>query len=320
MHTRLDIRLVSSLLAIALRIASPVHAQDGPEAHVTLADAQRLYAEADYNGALNQFERLTTTDREPRNRHAIDLYRTLCLVALGRMAEADAAMTSLIQHEPFYAPTESDMPPRVLAAFNDKRRLLLPAIIQSRFEQAKRDFDDRRQASAINGFDDVLKMLTLPVIAEPAGRPPLSDLVVLANGFKNLASAAIAQAPAPAATPSPKPQPPAGKAPAAAAAPPEPTARIPKIYDTSSTNVVPPVTLKQELPRALSTAAAGKIGELFIVVDEIGTVESAIITESIDPAYDRILLASARKWTYRPATLDGAVVKYRKRIQVVLPQ
>ena len=52
---------------------------------------------------------------------------------------------------------------------------------------------------------------------------------------------------------------------------------------------------------------------LFIVIDENGGVESAIITEPLDRMYDAMLLAATKTWTYRPATLNGVAVKYRKR-------
>jgi TonB family protein len=59
---------------------------------------------------------------------------------------------------------------------------------------------------------------------------------------------------------------------------------------------------------------------LFIVVDENGGVESAIITEPLERTYDRMVLAAAKTWTYQPATRSGAPVKYRKRIQLTLPR
>ena len=40
--------------------------------------------------------------------------------------------------------------------------------------------------------------------------------------------------------------------------------------------------------------------------------------EGVEPLYNRLLLAAAKKWIYRPARLDGAPVKYRKRIQITL--
>jgi hypothetical protein len=41
--------------------------------------------------------------------------------------------------------------------------------------------------------------------------------------------------------------------------------------------------------------------------------------EAMEPLYNRVLLAAAKNWQYRPARLDGMTpVKYRKRIQVSL--
>jgi hypothetical protein len=50
----------------------------------------------------------------------------------------------------------------------------------------------------------------------------------------------------------------------------------------------------------------------------MGGVESANMIASINPQYDRQALAAARLWQYQPARLDGAAVKYMKRIQVNL--
>jgi hypothetical protein len=40
--------------------------------------------------------------------------------------------------------------------------------------------------------------------------------------------------------------------------------------------------------------------------------------EGGEALYNRLLLAAAKTWTYRPARLEGVPVKYRKRIQVTL--
>jgi TonB family protein len=52
-------------------------------------------------------------------------------------------------------------------------------------------------------------------------------------------------------------------------------------------------------------------GVLFVVIDERGSVESAIITEPLERTYDRMVLAAARTWTYQPAMRNGASVKHR---------
>ena len=55
------------------------------------------------------------------------------------------------------------------------------------------------------------------------------------------------------------------------------------------------------------------------VIGTDGTVESATMLEEVDPLYNRVLLAAAKNWVYRPARLDNTTpVKYRKRIQVAV--
>ena len=91
-------------------------------------------------------------------------------------------------------------------------------------------------------------------------------------------------------------------------------------HDTNDLDVTPPVTVKQDIPRFSRPVLVEKKGMLFVVVDETGRVESAIVTEPTDRVYDQLLLAAAKTWTYRPATRDGPPVRYRKRIQVTLPR
>jgi len=55
-----------------------------------------------------------------------------------------------------------------------------------------------------------------------------------------------------------------------------------------------------------------------VIIDETGAVESATLTAPINPAYDNIALLAAKTWLYKPATLNGQPVKYRKAIQIVL--
>jgi TonB family protein len=95
---------------------------------------------------------------------------------------------------------------------------------------------------------------------------------------------------------------------------------MPRIYDSNDEDVVAPVTVKQDIPAFPWEVPVERRGVLFIVISENGGVESAIITESLDRAYDRMLLAATKTWTYRPATRTGVAVKYRKRIQITLPR
>jgi len=50
----------------------------------------------------------------------------------------------------------------------------------------------------------------------------------------------------------------------------------------------------------------------------MGGVESASMSKSINPQYDRMAVTAAKSWQYQPARLDGVPVKFLKRIQVNL--
>ncbi|HKE84665.1 MAG TPA: energy transducer TonB [Vicinamibacterales bacterium] len=277
----------------------------------SLAAARQLYASADYRKALDTLERLTTANPSPRDRQSIDLYRTFCFVALGKTEEADEAITAMIARDPLFRPADSEIPPRLRAMFSDKRKSVLPAIIQSRYARAKAAFDQHDYKTAASGFTELLAALSDPDIAGPASRSPLSDLRVLAAGFNDLAAQAMTPPPQPRSdTPAPPPR-------DASIAN---TARMPRIYDSNDADVVAPVTVRQDIPRFSMTVLSEKTGVLFIVIGETGSVESAIITQPLDTAYDRMLLAAAKAWSYQPATRNGIAVKYRKRIQVTLPR
>jgi len=227
-----------------------------------------------------------------------------------------------------YRPVDGDMPPRLRPLFTDKRRALLPGIIQARYAQAKTAFDRGDYKVSADAFTQILMALADPDIAGELRHAPLADLRVLAIGFKDLSIRAIAPPAAP-VVPPPVPPSPMASAPAPAPSPaPAPVAEVahadapkpPRIFDSNDVDVMPPATLKQEIPRFQRTVLVERTGVLFIVIDERGMVESAIITESLDRQYDPMVLAAARTWIYRPATRNGMAVKYRKRIQVTLPR
>jgi outer membrane biosynthesis protein TonB len=173
---------------------------------------------------------------------------------------------------------------------------------------AKAAFDQKDYKAAASGFSELLSALSDPDIAGPASRAPLSDLRVLAAGFNDLAARAM--------TPQPQPR-------IEVAEPPPqevPAPRMPRIFDSNDADVVAPVTVRQDIPRFPTAVPTEKTGVLFIVIGETGSVESAIVTEPLDKAFDRMLLAAAKVWTYQPATRNGIAVKYRKRIQLTLPR
>ena len=82
--------------------------------------------------------------------------------------------------------------------------------------------------------------------------------------------------------------------------------------------MVPPFAVRQSLPPFPGTLTREIQGMMEIVVGESGAVESADIRVATHPAYDKIAVAAARSWRYKPATRDGVAVRYRKLVQVTL--
>jgi TonB family protein len=270
----------------------------------TLAVARDLYASAAYEDALAVLNRLRAPDGRPDEGRAINQYRAFCLLALGRNVEAERAIEAVVAAEPMYHPSAADVSPRVRSAFSDVRRRMLPNIIQQKYAVAKAAFDRREFAAAADGFSQVLKALTDPDVVAVANQPPLSDLRTLAVGFNELA--AKAAAPPPPLPTAPLEQPPA------------PRPAVPLIYAAEDSRVTPPVTVNQTLPLYPTRPVPTGQGILEIVIDENGVVEAALIRSSVNSLYDRLALAATKSWRYRPATVNGVPVKFRKSILISL--
>lgn len=293
---------VVMIAALMLTTAVRAGAED------SVAAARDLYAAADYDEALAVLNRLRDSQHPAEESRAIELYRALCLLALGRAADAGRAMEMMISQDPAYRPSDSDMSPRVRSVFVDVRRRMLPGIIQQRYSHAKTAFERQEYAAAAQGFKQVLDGLADPDIASAAGQPPLSDLRTLASGFQELSVKA-------AAPPPPRPSPPA---PVPAAPPPPPPIPERRVYSGNDPNVVFPVTLRQTVPAFPGQVLAERSGSIEVVIDETGTVESAVIKTPIEARYDMALVTAAKAWRYKPATLNGVPIKFRKTVQIAL--
>ena len=57
-------------------------------------------------------------------------------------------------------------------------------------------------------------------------------------------------------------------------------------------------------------------GSLEILIDETGAVEGAQMMVPFSPLYDPLAVAAAVGWRYKPATINGVPVKYRKVVQI----
>ena len=284
----------------------------------SLATARDLYTAAAYDDALAMLNGLHASDHRSDDDRAIDQYRALCLLALGRTDEATSAIQAIVTEVPSYHLTEADVSPRVRAAFRDVRRKMLPGIIQQKYADAKVAFDRKNLAAASEGFKLVLELLSDSDLGSAANQPPLSQLRPLASGFRDLTAAAVRSsvAPSPPLLIARRSVPP----PVAASAPaptPSPRPAAPRIYGWEDTNVVGPIVLRQTMP-VLGDVFAQRQGTVEVIINEAGVVETAMMTSSVNAVYDGLVLAAARSWRYKPATIDGVAVKFRHAIQLDL--
>jgi len=301
---RMNASVAACTVAVLVLSGPRLHAQNSLEA------ARQLYASAEYTSALSMLNALSTVNAPREERRAIALYRTLCLLAVGRSAEAERAIEAMVAADPLYRPNAEEIPPRMRAAISDARRRMLPAILQEKYKAAKAAFDQQDFGQAAAGFREMLAGLEDPDIAQEASQSPLADLKTLAVGFYELSSKALVPTPV-------------SVAPAPAVAqvvppPPPPVPRAPKIYTAEDRNVIPPQPIRQEIPAFPGKVTMTRSGVLEVVIDDDGSVESATMRVPVNAQYDRMATAAARTWQYEPATVDGVPVKFLKRIQVTL--
>jgi hypothetical protein len=299
-------------LLIGCSIALPAGAQ-------TVDDARELYAGAAYAEALEVLDAVEKkTPEVPAMREALQ-YRALCLLALSRPREAEQTVARLVTKEPMYAPDAIEAPPQLRELFRVVREQKLPSLVREKFAAARQSFARDRTAEAAAEFDAVLTLLDAPEVQSALGSDAVADMRTLASGFRDLA-----KTPAPAAPAAAAPEPRAMKtgiaaAPNIDATPIQPLPAQAEVYGIDHADVVAPVSVRQAFPplRPQWNVMSAR-GLLEVVIDRQGVVEYAAIRRSIHPLYDRILLDEARNWRYTAATRNGAPVRYRKMIEVVV--
>jgi hypothetical protein len=187
---------------------------------------------------------------------------------------------------------------------------MLPTVAQQKYAEAKTAFDRKQFLVSADAFGKLLELFADPDLTSVANRPPLSDLRTLSLGFRELSLQAIAPPPAAQAPP---PATPLAAAPSPPAAPP-----APKIFTTADAEIAPPIPILQQLPGYRGTLTRTLQGVMEVVIDENGAVVQATMRSSVNPTYDRLALNAAVLWRYKPATLNGRPVRYRKLIVINL--
>lgn len=89
------------------------------------------------------------------------------------------------------------------------------------------------------------------------------------------------------------------------------------VYSPEDDTVAPPELVRPQLPR--EPRPGEDTGWFDLLVDETGTVEQVKLISPAGRYQERMLVAAAKAWKFRPATRDGQPVKYRVRIPIILP-
>ena len=299
-----------------------------PTGQDLLSAAKDQYASAAYEDALSTLNRLDGSVAPDVARQA-DEYRAFCLYALGRTGEAESVAESLIRKEPLVRLEAADASPRLESMFSDVRKRLLPSLIRDRYRVARAAVDQKSFAAAEPSLADARRMIAE---AEKLGVKDegLSDLSVLVDGFlqliKSSADQTKAEQPAVVAAAAPAAMAPAPmRSPAAVSARADASgaaAAIPRVYSAVDEGVSPPVVLEQRMPpmsneMQLITRASKSRGMIDIVIDETGRVIDTSVRQSMNAAFDGMIVRESRKWKYRPAMVDGAPVRYVKTLILV---
>jgi len=271
----------------------------------TLTRAKDLYAAAAYEEALAVFDKLHDTAPVDETSEVAG-YRIFCLLALDRTDEARREIQILVRANPLYRLSGAQASPRTRALFDEERRRLLPEIVQQTYTAAKAALDRKDTPVALSGFDRVLLLLEEPGLGT---QPALGDMRTLAIGFRDLIRLSMAT--------------PAASAGNGAASSPAPAAKrdAPVVYGLEDAAVVPPVAIDKVVPSWNPQGVTDnrpRRGMLELVIDESGSVTSAVLKKTLHPSYDTVLLRAARRWKFQAATKDGVPVRYRKLIEIVL--
>ena len=312
MNVPLSHRLAHALsgVVVLLCTATSLHAQE------PLTKAKALYDAANYEEAL--------TVLAPVHEPEAYQYKALCMLALGRTQDATGQVDSLIASVPSFEPSTEDVPPRFVSLVSDAKKRLLPGIARKTFNEARDQFKSGNRAEAAKKFDLVLTLASTAGFKDTADA---EDLRTLASGFIELAGATPPR-PEPKATLPPQESPRVSgvslaPAPTPAAEPAPTVATRSAASETTPTppaDVTQPVVVRQIIP-AIPSGISGVGSPTASVRVEIGAdgrVVRASMQQSAHPLYDRLVLAAAHEWLYKPAMLNGRPVPSEKVVTIQL--
>ncbi len=279
-------RIARSSLFLFAMLASVTAAR----AQDPLKAVKDLYESAAYEDALTAVGKFDSTG-EPNSE--AEQYRVFCLVALGRMDEADKAVETLLMARPEYRPDAAQASPRIQTLFSQVRRRIGPALVKRYYQQGRAAMERKDGEEAVAQFEAMLRVANDDDVRSEA---TVAELRELGSGFLELSKALPAK-PKPATELSP--------------APASPRASV----------IVPPVVISQRLPPWVPdpvSRAAEFRGAIRVQISAEGKVVGAEILKSVHPAYDQSLLRAAKGWLYEPAKKDGVAIPSEKTVEVAV--
>jgi TonB family protein len=207
-----------------------------------------------------------------------------------------------------------DVSPRIVALFASVRARVLPQMIRDEYRTA-RALATEKAPEAESRLKHLNEMLGE---AQKIGAwdETLADLRMLVDGFLDLSRASTPEAASPPFAPAPAV---AAVGEAAQASIPPPAA--PVTATEGDAGVVAPVAMFQpapQVPRLLLDLVRRlhRTATFDVVIDERGLVEDVVVRQSMNAAYDALVIATARTWKYRPATKEGVPVKFVKTVAI----
>ena len=90
----------------------------------------------------------------------------------------------------------------------------------------------------------------------------------------------------------------------------------PAAWAESKEPPVPVRTVAPEYPSEMRHAAINGVVTVTITIDEHGTVSSAQVLKSSDPAFERAAVAAVEKWKFKPAKVDGKPVPIKVNVPI----
>ena len=89
------------------------------------------------------------------------------------------------------------------------------------------------------------------------------------------------------------------------------------VYSAATPGIVPPALLRQQLPSEPPPGVSpADVGVFDLLIDETGSVERVQLKSPANRFQERMLLAAAKAWKFRPAELEGRRVRYRMQVRI----